>query len=244
MKLLSYAPLALLLLTLPVKAQATAAAMNGVPATSPTDFHYFDPASVDLKTLLPDPPADGSPETKAEIDLILEKQKARTPEEVERIKREVKLNVYLFDTVLGDWFTAKNLPLTATLFQKVDETEVPIIMSAKKDWHRPRPFKQDSRVKPPIDLPKNDSYPSGHATFGLLNALILAQLAPDLKDQLVARGTQIGDDRIIAGVHFPSDVEAGHKVANALFAKFVASPAFQADLAAAKTEFDAARPKH
>jgi acid phosphatase (class A) len=204
---------------------------------------YFDPASVDLKALLPDPPANGSPTTLKEIELILQKQAARTPEEVTRIKQEVHLNVYLFTNVLGAWFTEKNLPATAMLFARVDATEHPIIESAKKDWGRPRPPLQDKRIHPPIDLPKNTSYPSGHSTVGDLDALILAELAPDLKDAIMARGLQIGDDRVIGGVHFPSDVDAGHTLAHALFDKFMASPEFQADLAKAKAEVAAKRTK-
>jgi acid phosphatase (class A) len=73
--------------------------------------------------------------------------------------------------------------------------------------------------------------------------LILAELAPDLKEAILARGLQIGDDRVIAGVHFPSDVDAGHALAHDIFAKLMASPAFQADLAKAKAEVAAARPK-
>jgi len=143
----------------------------------------------------------------------------------------------------GPDFALKNLPRVAALFQNVDAVVHPVVESAKKDWARPRPFLQDSRVHPPIDLPKNASYPSGHSTVGCLDALILAQLAPDLKDQLLARGRQIGDDRIIAGVHFPSDVEAGRTLANDLFAKLMASPAFLADLAQARVEIAAVRAK-
>jgi acid phosphatase (class A) len=233
MKKLSYPLLAFLFaLTLTVQARDTA-----------TTIPYFDPAAVDLKALLPDPPADGSPTTLKEIDLILQKQAALTPEEVARIKREVHLNVYLFDTVLGPWFTEKNLPRTATLFWRVDATEHPIIESAKKAWNRPRPSLQDQRVHPPIDLPKNASYPSGHSTVGDLDALILAELAPDLKDAILARGLQIGDDRVIGGVHFPSDVDAGRTLAHDLFARLMAVPAFQADLAQAKAEIAAVRSK-
>lgn len=239
MKKFPFPLLALLFaLTLTVQAADTSdASMGAVTKAAP----YFDPATIDLKALLPDPPANGSPTTLKEIDLILQKQAARTPEEVARIKREVHLDVYLFDTVLGPWFTEKNLPETAALFERVDATEHPVIDSAKKFWARPRPFLQDSRVHPPIDLPKNASYPSGHSTVGDLDALILAELAPDLKDALLARGQQIGDDRIIGGVHFPSDVEAGHMLAHDLFAKLMASPAFQADLAKAKAEIAEAR---
>ena len=205
---------------------------------------YFDASAVNLKALLPDPPADGSPETLKEIDLILEKQKARTPEEVARIKRAVKLDVYLFDTVLGDSFKAKNIPVTAALFERVDVTEHPIVSSAKNFWNRPRPPQQDKRVMPAIDLPKNSSYPSGHSTAGYLNALILSELVPDLKKEIMARGEQIGDDRIAGGVHFPSDVAAGRVLAKDIFTKLMANADFQADLAKAKIEMSALRAKN
>ncbi|HEV3270870.1 MAG TPA: phosphatase PAP2 family protein [Candidatus Methylacidiphilales bacterium] len=240
MKKLSYLLVAFLFaLTLTVRGDASMEAVTQAAA-----YSYFDPATVDFKALLPDPPADGSAATKREIDLILQKQAARTPEEVARIKREVNLNVYLFDTVLGSWFTEKNLPATAALFRKVDDNVRPVVDSAKKFWHRPRPFLQDKRVRPPIDPPKNGSYPSGHSTVGYLDASILAQIEPDLKDKLLARGREIGDDRVIGGVHFPSDVKAGHILATALFAKLMASPAFQADLAKAKAEIAAGQFQH
>jgi len=229
MKSLPSALLVLLLFTLNLPAKDTAPP-------------YIDPAKVDFQTLLPAPPANGSPETLQEIALILQKQQARTPEEVARIQREAKyLNVFLFDTVFGPWFTAKNLPVTTAFFGHVGANIHPVIVAAKTHWNRPRPFLQDHHVLPPIDLPKDPSYPSGHSTAGNLEAMILAQMAPDLKDALLARGAQIGDDRVLGGVHFPSDVAAGKLLANALMTQFMASPAFQADLAKAKAELDAAR---
>ncbi len=243
MKKLS-SPLLAFLFTFTLTVQAKDAGDASMGMGSATNIApYFDPASVDLKALLPDPPADGSPTTLKEIELILQKQAARTPAEVARAREEVHLNVWLFENVLGSWFTKKNLPATAALFAHVDATEHPVIDSAKKFWDRPRPLLQDKRIHPPIDLPKNASYPSGHSTVGDLDALILAELAPDLKDALVARGLQIGDDRVIAGVHFPSDVAAGHTLANALFARLMASAEFQGDLAKAKAEVAAARAK-
>jgi acid phosphatase (class A) len=228
-------------LTLTVRAKDTSdASMGPVGATTSP---YFDPATIDLKGLLPNPPANGSPATLKEIDLILQKQAARTPQEVARIRQEVHLNIWLFENVLGPWYTKKNLPVTTELFTCIDADENPIVESAKKFWDRSRPPLQDKRVHPPIDLPTNASYPSGHSTFSTLTALILAELAPDLKDAILARGRQIGDDRVIAGVHFPSDVEAGRTLARAIFTRLLADPAFQADLAKAKAEVAAARSK-
>jgi acid phosphatase (class A) len=230
-KKLSYPLLAFLFaFTLTVQAKDTTKALP-----------YFDPASVDLKALLGDPPAEGSAETKKEIDFILQKQATRTPGEVARIKQEVGLSVWLFENVLGSWFTKKNLPATAALFSRVDATEHPLIDSGKSLWNRPRPPKQDPRVHPPIDLPWNASYPSGHSTVGNLDAMILVELAPDLKPLILARGQQIGEDRIAAGVHFPSDVAAGQKLASEIFKRLMANPEFQAALNNAKAEVLAAR---
>jgi len=219
-----------------------------------TVSRYFDPDTVDYKALLPEPPANNSATTKQEINFILQKQATWTYAERERCRRAVNLNVYLFDTVLGSWFTAENVHATDALFKKVDDTVRPVTDAAKKHWHRPRPFLVDSRihppfpiidddVQPPFDLSKSPAYPSGHSTVGNLDGLILAQLAPDLKEALNARGLQIGDDRVIAGVHFPSDVAAGHILARALFRKLMANAAFQTDLAKAKKEIAAERAK-
>jgi acid phosphatase (class A) len=224
-----YPLLALLLVLIPVHA----ADMG--PETTPP--RYFDPATVDYKALLPNPPAVGSPEAAKEIDLILQYQATRTPEQVARIRDEAKhLNVWLFATVLGPTFNEKNRPVTAKFFKEIDNNEWLVAKAAKDYWKRPRPPQQDARVHPPIDLPKNASYPSGHSTYGTVDALVLSELAPELKDALVARGRQIGDDRVIAGVHFPSDVEAGRTLGKAIFQALEASPVFQSDLAAAKAE--------
>jgi acid phosphatase (class A) len=202
---------------------------------------YFDPKSLDYKTLLGDPPAVDSPEVKKEIDFILERQAALTPAEVVRIKQEVALNMWLFENVLGKWYQKKNLPATVKLFARIDATEHPIVEVSKDFYHRPRPPKQDPRIHPVVDLPWNASYPSGHSTLGNLDAMVLAELAPDLKELILGRGRQIGEDRVDAGVHFPSDVVAGHKLAAEIFKRLMAEPEFQTDLNTAKAEFLAIR---
>ena len=220
----------------------TAPDMSGA-TTAKADPNYFDPTTIDPKTLLPVPPADGSPETLKEIDVILEKQKSRTPAEVARASSEVKLDVFAFTAVVGPWFTAKNVPGLAAFFQKINDNAHAVTDAAKKDWARPRPYLQDKRIQPAVALEKSDSYPSGHATRGMVFALVLANLVPDKKDAILARGAQIGDDRVLAGVHFPSDIAAGQTLAKAIFDKLLASEAFQEDLVVAKTAITAASAK-
>jgi hypothetical protein len=210
---------------------------------APSTPHYLDPTTVDLKALLGDPPADGSPQTLQEINLLLEKQKNRTPEEVARAQKESKMTAFIFADVLGDWFDPKNLPVTAQLLNNVEEDTHTVSESAKKIWGRPRPPLQDKRIQPVVEVPTTASYPSGHSTRGTIFALVIAELTPDLRDKILARGQLIGEDRMIGGVHFPSDVAAGRVLGKALFDIISKDDHFQADLAKAKLEIGSARPK-
>jgi membrane-associated phospholipid phosphatase len=72
---------------------------------------------------------------------------------------------------------------------------------------------------------------------GALWAVILVKFTPSLEEQLLARGAQIGRDRVIAGVHFPTDVAAGQKLGVAIARQIMATSAFRRDLRRAKAEF-------
>nr|QQZ50764.1 hypothetical protein JKL49_05215 [Phenylobacterium glaciei] len=52
----------------------------------------------------------------------------------------------------------------------------------------------------------------------------------------MAAGKQVGDSRVICGVHFQSDIEAGRTLASAMVARLHGDPDFQRDLAAARQE--------
>jgi acid phosphatase (class A) len=74
------------------------------------------------------------------------------------------------------------------------------------------------------------SYPSGHATGTQLQARILAKLFPQQAEALLKRARQIADSRVVAGVHYASDTEAGLALGDLLFAQIEAQPQFQKDL--------------
>src|SRR5205814_9113669 len=88
--------------------------------------------------------------------------------------------------------------------------------------------------------PKVRSYPSGHATRGTVWAELLAETYPAQREALLARGRQIGFDRIIAGVHYPSDIYAGRCVGHAVTRCLLANVAFHAELDQVKAEIDGA----
>ena len=118
---------------------------------------------------------------------------------------------------------------------------------AKDHYNRKRPFAELGETtcspKEEAHLSKDGSYPSGHAALGWGWGLILAGLAPDKANALLQRGHAFGDSRMVCGVHWQSDLEAGRVVGAAAVARLQADPVFQAQAQLAKAEFDAARAK-
>lgn len=80
---------------------------------------------------------------------------------------------------------------------------------------------------PLMNLTDSPSYPSGHTTYGFTGALALAVLVPERYAQMIARGAEYGNDRIVLGAHYAMDVLAGRTLATYEFAHLLANdPAF------------------
>ena len=90
-------------------------------------------------------------------------------------------------------------------------------------------------------LEKDGSYPSGHAAIGWAWALILAELAPDRADQLLARGLAFGQSRVVCNVHWQSDVLMGRTLGAAAVARLHFDGKFIAAMQAARKELRQAR---
>ena len=66
---------------------------------------------------------------------------------------------------------------------------------------------------PVMNLINSPSYPSGHTTYGYTGALLLALLVPERYQQMIARGAEYGNDRILVGAHYAMDVLGGRTLA-------------------------------
>ncbi len=66
---------------------------------------------------------------------------------------------------------------------------------------------------PMMNLASSPSYPSGHTTYGYTGALLLAVLVPERYEQMIARGAEYGNDRVIVGAHYAMDVIGGRTLA-------------------------------
>jgi|CXWL01.1.fsa_nt_gi acid phosphatase (class A) len=148
---------------------------------------------------------------------------------------------HAFAPALGERFIAENYPLTGAALQRVRTPLGASVLQAKERFARARPFVADASVQtcitPDERLRASGAYPSGHAAFGWAWGLVLAELDPTHADAILARAREYGDSRVVCGLHYPSDVEAGRTLAAAALARLHAEPEFRAALEAARFEF-------
>jgi acid phosphatase (class A) len=193
----------------------------------------------DKKQLLqsiPPAPAAGSPTDQADLAEVLKLQASRTRAEIAEamFDKTFRLEIVTHG-VLNSNFSPQNFPITFKLLQHVNEDESLLNSTLKNQYARPRPFAAQPEVHPLFKV-EQFSYPSGHASGSRILADILGELFPAKKAALLARADAVAHGRVIAGVHYPSDIKEGAQLAQALSDALLANPAFQTDLAAAKAE--------
>jgi acid phosphatase (class A) len=212
-------------------------------STSADTAQCVDARTLDLRRILPPPPAAGSPQERAELDVLLRIEAHRTPRQTDRARKDAELNILGFADALGarpGALTAARLPLTLALFRRVSADEFAVINPAKREFGRPRPFTVEPRLHPVVAPPRSPSYPSGHSTWAYTTALVLGDMVPERRQQLLARAAEYAYDRNVAGVHYPSDVEAGRLAGTALAALLFACQPFDKEEAAARAELRSA----
>jgi acid phosphatase (class A) len=113
---------------------------------------------------------------------------------------------------------------------------------AKDLYNRKRPYVAHGDTScTPKEKHKDDSYPSGHSSIGWAWALVLAEIAPDRADAIFARALAFGDSRVVCGVHWKSDIEAGRIGGASTVSRLHLDPVFKAQLELARKEVEAAR---
>jgi membrane-associated phospholipid phosphatase len=120
-----------------------------------------------------------------------------------------------------------------------------VAMCLKGDFQCPRPSQLSAAITPMIDPPATPSFPAGHAVQAYLVSYLLAYSLSDATGStnlpqhrlpapsaslgtLLAPATRptgplfdlarrVSQNRIVAGIHYPTDIRAGHAVAAKIF---------------------------
>lgn len=189
---------------------------------------YFSSAAAALQALmlLPQPPAPGTAAQGANVHILNTVMNTATPQMTAQAQADAIPSVFDFSTVLGEDFSARNLPATNSFFIKVTLNTQNANDTLKNIYNSQGP------VTPA-------SYPSSHALLGLIDGVLLGDMLPEKQGQLLTYGVQYGLNRLILGQHWPTDVSAAQMETGIFLADLFASPQFQSDFNRAKAELRA-----
>ena len=183
--------------------------------------------NVDTDIKLAPPPKNTSSQVKEELKTIIDLHLA-TKEDTENFEFEIAKPAKLQDLDITKAFTnlAKELGLgdeiTKDKLKPIIRETAMIVMNLKYQFNRPRPFQLMDFHEvdfEPADFKssKTPAYPSGHSFQGTLIGQILSDLFPIYEEQFKKLGKSIGDNRVIFGVHYPSDNYAGVELAKQVY---------------------------
>lgn len=190
-------------------------------------YHYLDPSRIDLVDLLPPPPDPNSAAARQDERKVARVVGERTPIQLADALDESKRSVFFFAATLGTGFVPERLPLFTTFFARVESDVEKLVDLAKVHWQRPRP---------PYAPEKRGSYPSGHAAFAASAAIILSEMVPERRYAIFAQARLFAENRVILGVHYPSDISAGWITGTLAVAAMMRDKRYQSDFATAKAE--------
>lgn len=223
----------------------TANAPHEVPEIRPGVARgYLETAQLpDSVALLPPPPAPGSAAFVLDEQVNLARNLRGTPRWQQAIadaNLQFPEAASIFACAIGTRIDEATTPRLYGLLRRTRTDAAVVSDGAKVRYNRGRPFVANGQSTCTPDkeagLAENGSYPSGHTSIGWAWALILAELAPERSDAILARGRSYGESRLVCNVHWHSDVLAGRFMGSAVVARLHADVAFRSDMDAARTE--------
>jgi acid phosphatase (class A) len=91
-----------------------------------------------------------------------------------------------------------------------------VVYLNKSNFNRNRPYINHSEIKPCIQLEGSKAYPSGHTTIARVYARIMGAIYPERAVLFLKRSDEVAQNRVIGGVHHPSDIVAGKILGDAI----------------------------
>lgn len=190
---------------------------------------YYITAEQQRMPDFPPPPKAGSPEDLKDLALVMDWQVRRSGEDCAQANAAAHANYDTFFAGVSPF--PHPLPSTAFAILARIKTETDgVAADIKEKFRRERPFLRDPELDPCLGRIGGLAYPSGHATISRVFAHVLAGLVSSDREVFFARADKAALERVIGGVHHPSDIEAGKELADRLYGKYMKSKVFRRDM--------------
>jgi membrane-associated phospholipid phosphatase len=220
-----------------------AAIMLLVATASPASAQrYLSGPGVALIDVLPPAPKPGSANDEADRATFRETRAlagtARWRQAIGDVDERVPAMLADFEPAAGRRLSPTATPALARLLGRMRGDVAAAVNAVKPVYARRRPFLRDPGpvCQPRIPLAISFDYPSGHTSWGTAVALVLAELIPERASDILARGRDYGDSRVICGAHNASAVAAGRQAAAAIMARLHGDADFRRDLDTVRAE--------
>ena len=186
----------------------------------PIEKHKAMIESVDTyaENLLPAPPKNTSDLTKLELSHLQNVTGDLSEAERSLVETVDKDSRNLFKIYAKE----KGLDLPKDFMDDVFEKTDPITLKLKYYFKRARPEQIAEKMGFDVDVITTDThqtpaYPSGHQTQGSLTALAMIDRFPQYEEDFRKMEDMVGRARVLQGVHYPSDNQAGKVLARKLW---------------------------
>jgi acid phosphatase (class A) len=172
------------------------------------------------------PPAPGSAAEAADLAILEWLQRFRSPVIVATTWLLLDRDLNVFSSAVGTEI-GKATPMLSAGLNAFIEPVNSAYREIKRQQGRIRPYIAHPALEPCLPRENTGSFPSGHAVWFRTTAELLADLLPERRERLHHVGLQGGANRVLCGVHYPSDVEAGQRLGADSALQIIASPQWQ-----------------
>lgn len=200
----------------------------------------------DTSRIVQAPPAEDSAAQRWDWDVFLATRKLQNQVRWDQARDDVDTSMPAllkdFSCAAGARLDETSAPATLHVLTRVRSDAAIGSSRAKATFRRERPFVgnfQPICVERDAELSSSPSFPSGHATLSWAIGLVLAELIPERATEVLARARAYGESRVVCGVHFVSDIEAGRLAGAAVVAAEHGQTEFQTELDKARRELKA-----
>ena len=223
-----------------IKKAITAGLLSAITVTSALAADNLNVNVPNVRAIIPLPPTPGSLVYQNDMDIS---HASFFVKDAKRYKQATSDAIYStlgfaksFEKAFGHTISKQATPAIWELLTQFQTVEGQFTHPVKAYYHRIRPFAYFHEKPCQQSKHFNTSYPSGHTTLGWAIALTLSQINPARATEIMRRGYEFGQSRIICGVHWTSDVNAGYLVGATMFSQLQNSPKFQQEVQEAKQE--------